>query len=307
MSRISLSRIDLRVLSVFLHVVEHEGFSSAALALDTSLSTVTRDVSSLETRLGVRLCRRGRGGFSLTPQGEEIYRAARQLMEDVRGFESRIAAARETLPGALEIGLIDNMASNPDCLVTESLADLRRQMPDLDLRVGVHPVTSIDVLVRERRIDIGFTGKPDFLTPLRYIPAYDEVHSLFVSRDCPDYERIVRWRPESDGPPIPYVVRTFPSKPFQLFEASMPFRVTAVGNSLEGVLAAVAAGFGAGILPAHAAKPFPRLVPLPFPDGGLRVPFFIVVRKDSERQPAIGAFLKAYRKRSADTGALLQV
>lgn len=305
MSRISLSRIDLRILSVFLSVVEHEGFSAAAVALDTSLSTVTRDVSSLETRLGLRLCRRGRGGFTLTPQGEEVYRAARQLMEDVRGFEARLAAARETLPGALEIGLIDNMTANPDCHVTRALATLRRQMPGVDLRVGVHPVTAIDVLVRERRIDVGFTGKPDFLTPLSYIHAYDEAHGLFVSRDCPDFGAIERWR-SGDRVPIPYVVRTFPSKPFQAFEASMPFRVTAIGNSLEGVLTAVVAGFGAGILPLHAARPFQRLVALRFPEGGLRVPFFIVVRKDAERQPAIGAFLKAFRNHAADGIAAAQ-
>lgn len=306
MSRINLSRIDLRILSVFIEVVEHEGLSSAASATGASLSTVTRDVAALETRLGLRLCRRGRSGFTLTPQGEEVYRAARQLMEDVRGFEARLTTVRETLPDALDIGLIDNMVANPDCHLIEALADLRRQRPDLDLRVGVHPVTSIDVLVRERRMDVGFTGKPDFLTPLTYVHAFDERHALFVSRTCPQYEAIVAWT-KGTGSSIPYVVRTFPSKHFQKFEATMPFEVTAIGNSLEAIVTAVCAGFGAGILPLHAARQFRDLERLPFPEGGLSVPFYIVFRKDAERQPAVSAFLKTYRKHAPDTRATTQV
>jgi DNA-binding transcriptional LysR family regulator len=227
-------------------------------------------------------------------------------MEDVRGFEARLTTVRETLPDALDIGLIDNMAANPDCHLIEALADLRRQRPDLDLRVGVHPVTSIDVLVRERRIDVGFTGKPDFLTPLTYVHAFDERHALFVSRTCPQYEAIVRWTKDAKTP-IPYVVRTFPSKHFQKFEETMPFEVTAIGNSLEAILTAVCAGFGAGILPVHAARQFSDLERLPFPEGGLSVPFYIVFRKDAERHPAVTAFLKTFRKHAPDTRAAAQV
>lgn len=308
MSRINLSRIDLRILSVYVDVVEHEGFSSAASATGSSLSTITRDLASLETRLGMRLCRRGRSGFALTSQGAEVYRAARQLMEDVRGFEARLITARETLPDALGIGLIDNMATTngSECHLIQALSDLKQQHVDLDLRVGVYPVTSIEDLVRERRIDLGFTANPDFLTPLTYIPAFEEQHGIFVSRLCPQYDAIIHWTRESEQP-IPYVVRTFASKDFKKFEDTMSREVRAIGNSLEGVLTAVRAGFGAGILPLHFAAQFKDLQRLSFPESALAVPFYIVIRKDAENQPAVAAFLKAYRKRSAKTQRKSQV
>jgi DNA-binding transcriptional LysR family regulator len=119
-------------------------------------------------------------------------------------------------------------------------------------------------------------------------------------------EAIVR-RTTDEKTPIPYVVRTFPSKHFRKFEETIPFEVTSIGNSLEAILTAVCAGFGAGILPVHAARQFGDLERLPFPEGGLSVPFYIVFRKDAERHPAVAAFLKTFRKHCADTRASAQV
>lgn len=293
----SLSRIDLRLLAVFLDVVDHEGVSAAALATNSSLSSVTRDLAALEVRLGVRLCQRGRGGFALTSEGDEVYRAARQLLEDVRGFEAKVAATRSTRPGALEIGIIDNMHGNPDCRLPAVLNDLHRKMPGLHLRVSIHPVTAIEVMVRERRLDIGFTALAGGLTPLRYVHAHDERHACYISRSCPAFEAVRAWRPGQEGVTIPYVIRTFPSTHFEAFERSMPFRVTAIGGSLEGVLACVLGGFGAGLLPVHTARRHDELVALDHPEGGLRVPFSIVVRHDAEARPEIAAFLKFHARR----------
>jgi DNA-binding transcriptional LysR family regulator len=240
-----------------------------------------------------------KGGGS---HGDEVYRAAKQLMQDVRGFEARVATTRDTLPGVLEIGLIDNMVGNEAAYVTATLADLHAKMPNLSLRVSVHSFASIDVLVRERRLNLGFTGKPDFLTPLHYVPAFVEEHRLYVSRDCPQFSEIEGWQPGNGAAALPYVARSFASEPFTGFESETPLRVTAVGASLEGVLAGVVAGFGCGILPIHAARRYPRLVALPYPDGGLRVPFHMVVREDALTERAVATFLRLYRLR-ADAGA----
>ena len=61
---------DLRLLRVFRAVVACGGFAAAELELNINRSTISRHIKDLETRLGVTLCRRGRGGFALTPEGE---------------------------------------------------------------------------------------------------------------------------------------------------------------------------------------------------------------------------------------------
>lgn len=301
MAGFSLSNIDLRILSVFVNVVEHEGMSAAAVAADVSLSTITRDIAGLETRLGMRLCRRGRSGFSLTDNGRDVYQAAKQLLEDVRHFELRVASSRKMLSGALEIGIIDNMVTNPKCNVIATLDRLHHEIPDLKVRVSLHPVSMISVLVRERKIDIGFTGKPEFLTPLEHFHAFDETHMLFISRRCAAFERVTSafsalLPGERLNEPLPYVARTFPTDQFMEFESRLNLQTKAVGTSLEGVLTAILAGIGCGILPVHAAKSADSLVALQNVPGGLRIPFYMIFRKDAAEQRPVKTFVRLYRE-----------
>jgi DNA-binding transcriptional LysR family regulator len=62
-----LDNIDLRLLRVFVAVVEAHGFSEAQFALNLSASTLSTHLAALERKLGGRLCDRGRGGFRLRP------------------------------------------------------------------------------------------------------------------------------------------------------------------------------------------------------------------------------------------------
>ncbi|RAD19160.1 LysR family transcriptional regulator, partial [Burkholderia multivorans] len=57
-----LSDMDLRLLRVFKGVVQCGGMAAAELELNIGISTISRHVKDLETRLGLVLCRRGRAG-----------------------------------------------------------------------------------------------------------------------------------------------------------------------------------------------------------------------------------------------------
>ena len=72
----NLSEGDIRLLKVFAKVVEAGGFSAAQIDLNISQSTISTHMTSLEQRLGVRLCERGRSGFHLTERGKLIYQEA---------------------------------------------------------------------------------------------------------------------------------------------------------------------------------------------------------------------------------------
>ncbi|MFW8641943.1 LysR family transcriptional regulator [Rhizobium beringeri] len=56
----SVSSPDLHLLRVFVAVTEAGGFSAAQLTLNVSQSTISTQMSDLEARLGLKLCRRGR-------------------------------------------------------------------------------------------------------------------------------------------------------------------------------------------------------------------------------------------------------
>ncbi len=70
---------DLRLLKVFMTVVDSGGYTAAQAELNVGTSTISNHMSKLEERLGARLCQRGRIGFQLTDKGEFVYQAARRL------------------------------------------------------------------------------------------------------------------------------------------------------------------------------------------------------------------------------------
>ena len=67
-----LSDVDIRLLRVFRSVVACGGVSAAERELNIGRSTISRHLTDLELRLGVRLCDRGPAGFALTTEGERV-------------------------------------------------------------------------------------------------------------------------------------------------------------------------------------------------------------------------------------------
>ena len=59
----SITEYDLRLLRIFISVVEHGGFAAAENSLGITRSTISVHMSNLETRMKLKLCLRGRGGF----------------------------------------------------------------------------------------------------------------------------------------------------------------------------------------------------------------------------------------------------
>ena len=75
--------IDLRLIHIFRTIAKCQGITGGGLVLNLSQSRVSASLAELEAHLGVRLCRRGRSGFSLTEAGAAIYEASDELFEAV--------------------------------------------------------------------------------------------------------------------------------------------------------------------------------------------------------------------------------
>ena len=95
----------LRLLRVFRTVVDCGGMAAAELELNIGTSTVSRHVKDLETRLGLTLCRRGRAGFSLTPEGEQIYAETLRLLASTDAFRSSVDEIHRRMGGLLTVAV----------------------------------------------------------------------------------------------------------------------------------------------------------------------------------------------------------
>ena len=80
-------------------VVACGGFAAAELELNINRSTISRHIKDLETRLGVTLCRRGRSGFALTTEGEQVHRSALKIMAAMEDFQHEVDDLHQQLSG----------------------------------------------------------------------------------------------------------------------------------------------------------------------------------------------------------------
>lgn len=95
--------IDLNELFIYAKVVEHGGFAPAGRALDMPKSTLSRRVSQLESRLGVRLIQRSTRQFQVTDIGQAYYRHCVAMMAEAESAEDVIEQNRSEPRGVVRL------------------------------------------------------------------------------------------------------------------------------------------------------------------------------------------------------------
>ncbi len=116
-----VSDLDLKLLRSFAEIVDRGGFAAAQSTLNISQSVISEHLKTLEIRLGFTLCKRGPGGFKLLPEGEEVYKAAKQLFGAIDTFRADVSEIGEEISGELIIAVEDEIICNPACRLPEAL------------------------------------------------------------------------------------------------------------------------------------------------------------------------------------------
>jgi DNA-binding transcriptional LysR family regulator len=180
-----VSDIDLRLLRVFLVVVESGGFALATARLNVAESTISQHMSDLERRLGLRLCDRGRSGFRLTPAGEEVYRAASEMMVGLDHFRAQVTTLAR--PGAqrLAIGLPDAIVTLGDGLVAKGLGRFQARHPAVELDLSVLSPRQLERGVIEGRLACAIAPEHRRVAGMEYRPLFAEQNSLYCGQDHP--------------------------------------------------------------------------------------------------------------------------
>lgn len=94
---------DLTTMALFVEVVEHRSFTAAAKAAGMTKATVSRRISQLESRLGVRLLRRTTRQVVPTDEGERFLERCVQLVAAAKDATEVLADARRRPAGILRV------------------------------------------------------------------------------------------------------------------------------------------------------------------------------------------------------------
>lgn len=138
-------------LNVLVSVVETGNFARAADALGLSPSGVSRAVSRLEERLGVRLLHRTTRSVTLTDEGERLYAQVGPLLSGIEDAALAAAGDSQAVRGRLRVSLDPMFARQ---VIAPQLAAFLARYPALELEIvtrdelGDLVADGIDVAVR---------------------------------------------------------------------------------------------------------------------------------------------------------------
>jgi LysR family transcriptional regulator, transcriptional activator for bauABCD operon len=287
----ALLDVDLRLIRIFRAITESQGLAGAQLLLNLSQSRISASLSELETRLGVRLCRRGRSGFALTEAGRSVYDASHDLFEAVDRFCNKAGTVSERLRRAIKLGAVDALVSNQEIRLPHLLRELRRTAPAMfvDFMVAGPEELEAQLIAGKRDIIIvpSLSKRPD----LWYQTICDERQSLYCGRGHPLYSTRV-------APTINELSRYAIVARGYLHSQDLKrlghHEAEATVEMMEGQLILILSGSFLGYLPAHYAAAWVKRGELRCLDDsvyGYDSTFFAVAQRSTTESSTVRRFL----------------
>ena len=250
-----ISDMDLRLLRVFRSVADCGGMAAAELELNIGTSTISRHIKDLETRLGLTLCRRGRSGFSLTAEGEQIYAQSAALLAATDAFRSGVDEIHQRMGGQLQLAVFDKTASNPASRIAQAIALFRRQAPDVGLNLHVATLNAIERGVLDGQFQLGIIPGHRSAGALAYSRLFDEEMWLYGGCDYPLTERQMQALNWERLRQHPFAGLGYHSPNMQISQQQRLVR-SATGFDQESIATLILSGEFLGFLPVHYAQSF---------------------------------------------------
>ncbi|GAB3765115.1 LysR substrate-binding domain-containing protein [Ramlibacter monticola] len=237
--------MDLEDLHIFRSVVREGGISRAASRLHRVPSNVTTRIKQFEERLGTALFRRQGRSLALTEAGRTLLGHAERLLQMAEAAEQDLRSG--AVRGVLRIGSLESAAG---ARLPPVLAAFHARHPEVSLELQTGTTGALLRLLDRFEVEAAFVSEPFEQGRLSSLPAFEEELVLITARGagaryraadlaggtlvafphgCSYRRRLLEWLAES---------------------GVSPGRMLDLG-SYHAIIACVAAGAGAAIVPAE--------------------------------------------------------
>lgn len=178
--------MNLKQLEAFVQISESGSFSKAAKELFLTQPTISAHISSLEKELNVRLFIRNTKEVSLSDDGKDLYRYAKQITDLEKAIEERfymdsddgkhfITIAASTIPAQY--------------LLPKILMCYRERYPKEQIKIMETDSSEVVTQVVDHMVDVGFTGTVLEKKHCKYIPFYKDELAV-ITPDTPEYRML---------------------------------------------------------------------------------------------------------------------
>ncbi len=280
--------MDWDKLRIFHAVAAAGSLTHAGDALGLSQSAVSRQIRGLEESLDTTLFRRHARGLILTEQGELLFDATSAMSKRLETAAARIRDSEEEVFGELRV-------TTTTAFGTLWLA------PRLPALYARHPDLKIDLMLEERVLDLPMR-EADVAIRMKEPSQADLIRKRLMSVQMrlyatPEYLR-ANGTPQTLADMANFRLICQHAGAAQVAAGAMltrevmmhPIRSTFTVNNYFGVLQAVLANLGIGILPDYLTEDFPNLVRV-FPDiESAEVPVFLAYPEELRHSKRVSAF-----------------
>jgi LysR family transcriptional regulator, nitrogen assimilation regulatory protein len=243
--------MDIRQLRYFLAIAELGSITRAAGHLNVAQPALSLHIKNMEAHLGTRLLTRSRAGTVPTEAGLLLMHRARAILDDLARAEDEIRTLDADPTGQVRIGLPGTISG---LIALPLMEQARQSYPRITLTIAEAMSGFVADWIGEGRIDLAVL--------------YDvaQLEGL-VSRPLLEEELVVLWPGDADAAPeqsltalhdVPLVVPSGAHGLRQLIDTACQTlgfapQIAVEIDSYSSIKQLVSAGFGASILPAHAA------------------------------------------------------
>ena len=283
---------DLRLLRIFITVVEAGGYALATARLNVAESTISTYMTDLETRLGIRLCERGRSGFRVTQRGQEVYLETLALFDQIDEYRERLALVKTHMGGTLRIGLPDALISHDSLFISDWLTHVSDQKPDMSIEIIMDTPRVLERLLVDEKIHCAISAKHRNVAGLDFLLLTNERNLFYCGKKHPHFtipdKDISIEMIEAEGPIARGYIERFDEAFFN------PDAHRTVVHHIESAGMLILSGRHAGFLPIHFAKRYvdsQQMRPIKSSEIYIDVPMGIVFKKGREKNLLIASIL----------------
>ncbi len=294
MAAIDPSRLKISQLRTLVAVAECGNFSSAALQLNLSQSTVSHAIANLEAELGVILLNRGRNGAQLTPIGERIVAQAEQVLQLLTTIASEANRAKGLQGGHVRIACFRSVATH---ILPGAIARLHRLFPEIQVSLAEFgELHEIERALLAGQADVGVA---ELLTSPEF-ESWDIVEDDYVvllPPSAPLQWVQLTWAQLAQYPLAISSHNSCGGRIRRCFQAAdIPLQIAYEIREDSTILGMVQQGLSAAILPRMAAEPIPDRVRVCRLPCELSRQLGASLVRSALHTPAVYAFLDALRK-----------
>jgi DNA-binding transcriptional LysR family regulator len=301
MDEINNCKLKISQLRTLVAVAEHGNFSSAALHLELSQSTVSHAIATLEEELGVVLLTRGRHGATLTPIGEQVIQEARQVLQLLGTIYQKANLAKGLQCGQVRVASVRSMATH---LLPKVIVRFRDKFPTMNVViVECDRYTEVEQALREGYAEIGFTsmsGNAEF----KAWELFRDEFVVLLPPEAPEQDTSLTWEQLASYPMIVNVRSPQNNRTVRdhLLRFGYAFKVDYEVREDSTIISMVRQGLGATVIARLSAEPIPEGVQVKSLPVPLERVMGAAVLADALHPPAVFAFLdtlKSFLKRQS--------